>query len=51
VKNRFHTRPVFSEDPPWSLPDKPPPAAHHGFIHDPDADTKTASAKPGPTRY
>lgn len=36
VKNRFHTRPVFSETEPWRLPEKPEPATHRGFVYDPD---------------
>jgi ferredoxin len=52
VENQFHGRPVFSEEPPWALPEKPSPATHHGFIYDPDADTeKNAATKPGSTWY
>jgi epoxyqueuosine reductase len=40
VKNRFHTRPVFSEAEPWRLPETPAHtfAEHHGFIYDPEVD-------------
>lgn len=52
VLNKFRTKPVFSEEEPWSLPEKPPPATHHGFIYDPDADeTKNAEVKAGTTWY
>jgi len=39
VKNIFRTMPVFSAQEPWSLPEKPCPAHHRGFIYDPDAKT------------
>lgn len=36
VNNMFHTKPVFSEEKPWSLPEKPLHVDHHGFIYDPE---------------
>lgn len=52
VKNRFRVKPVFSEDKPWELPEKPEPATHHGFIYDPEADKdRNAETKPGTTWY
>ncbi len=38
VKNRFRTRPVFSEGRPWRLSERPAPAEHHGFVYDPETD-------------
>jgi len=40
VQNRFTTRPVFSEEEPWALPDEPTHrnAEHHGFVYDPETD-------------
>jgi len=36
VDNKFHTKPVFSKEKPWSLPEKPLHVDHHGFIYDPE---------------
>lgn len=44
VENKFHTRPVFSEEKPWSLPEKPPHVDHHGFIYDPDKSETTLAS-------
>ena len=38
VRNTFRTRKVFSEEKPWSLPEKPAPMEHHGFVYDPEKD-------------
>jgi len=39
VENTFRTRPVFSEQPPWSLDDEPAhrSADHKGLVFDPEA--------------
>ncbi len=52
VENTFRTKPVFSTQRPWSLPDKPPAASHKGFIYDPDDSTaRPTDADPGSTWY
>lgn len=40
LSTRFHTRPVFSEEKPWSLPEEPSHhfSEHHGFIYNPETD-------------
>ncbi|MCM8768348.1 MAG: hypothetical protein NC911_01490 [Candidatus Omnitrophica bacterium] len=52
VKNLFQNKPVFSEEPPWSLPEKPRPATHHGFIYHPENEKKKKiEVKPGRIWY
>jgi ferredoxin len=39
VENKFRTRPVFSDQQPWSLDEQPGHRSvdHRGFVHDPEA--------------
>jgi len=42
VNNTFRAKPVFSTAKPWSLPAKPAPASHRGFIYDPETDAASS---------
>ncbi|OGV50580.1 MAG: hypothetical protein A2X49_12295 [Lentisphaerae bacterium GWF2_52_8] len=35
VKNQFVNKRGFSDNKPWSLPEKPPHTGHHGFVYEP----------------
>jgi ferredoxin len=50
VKNTFRVKPVFSEERPWELPEKPEPATPHGFLYDPGAHTQARKPTLQPER-
>ena len=54
VDNKFHTKPVFSEETPWSLEEKPSISndEHHGFVYNPETDADDDEAfAPAPDWY
>lgn len=50
LDNKFHTKPVFSEEKPWSLPEKPPHVDHHGFIYNLENPETASTSGPGGNR-